>query len=178
MMPRLLSLFVALSLTGLFAEDAIQVGSLVRDGAVNVSFTFANGYTEDMRAALRSGLATGITYDVELKRDVPVWFDAVVAAVTVASTAEYDPLTRVYKLARTIDGRAEEPRQTSDEEDVRKWLTAFDRHALFRTGALEANTTYYVRVRARLKPRTGWFPLWPFGGDAASGSARFTYIAG
>jgi hypothetical protein len=174
---RLLPLVLALSLTGLFAEtETIQVASLVRDGAVNVSFTFAAGYSEDVRAALRSGLAAGIAYDVDLHRDVPVWFDPVVASVAVSSTAQYDPLTRVYTLSRTIDGRGDAPRVTSDEEEVRKWLTVFDRHALFRTTGLEPNAVYYVQVHARSKPRTTWFYFWPFGSDAATGSARFTYI--
>ena len=179
MIPRLLPLVVALSLAGLFAEvETIQVGSLVRGGAVHVSFTFVDGYSEDVRAALRSGLPTGITYDVELRREVPMWFDPAVAVVTVASTAQYDPLTRVYTLSRTIDGRGEAPRVTSDQEEVRTWLTVFDRQPLFRTTGLEPNAVYYVRVHARSKPRTTWFYFWPFASGAASGSARFTYIPG
>jgi hypothetical protein len=42
------------------------------------------------------------------------------------------------------------------------------------TSALEANTEYYVRVRAHTRPHSGWF-FWPWGGTAL-GLAKFTFI--
>ncbi len=173
-----LALGLAMSLLGgLFSGgDEIQVTSLTRESAIYVSFTFPSGFTDDMRAALRSGLPTTITYDIELRRPVPVWFDRTVASVTVTASAQYDNLTRQHQLSRWVDGRSEEPRVTADEEEVRGWLTSLDRMPLFKTAGLEANTDYYIQVRARSKPHTSWFLFWPFDRGVATGYARFTFI--
>ncbi len=173
-----LALTLALSLFAnpFAAADDIQVVELTREGWVYVSFTFTNGFSNDMREALRSGLPTAITYDVELRREVPVWFDSTVTRVVVTASAQYDNLTREHQLSRTVDGRGEEPIRTRDEEVVRQWLTSLERLKLFETKGLEPNAEYYILVRARTKPRTGWFFLWPFDRGAAVGSARFTYI--
>jgi len=174
----LLALALVLSIFGnLFGvADDIQVVELTRDGAVYVSFTFTNGFTDDMREALRSGLQTAITYDIELRREVPVWFDRALTSVTVTASAQYDNLTRQHQLSRTIGGRSEEPRVTDDEERVRQWLTSVERLRLFKTSGLEANAEYYIQVRARSKPRTNWFFFWPFDRGTATGYARFTFI--
>ncbi len=175
---HLLALALGLSIFGnLFApSDDIQVVELTREGAVYVSFTFTNGFTDDVRETLRSGLKTEITYDIELRRPVPVWFDATLARVTVTASAQYDNLTRNHQLSRTVDGRGDEVMMTRDEEVVRQWLTSLDRLRVFETSGLEPNAEYYVLVRARTKPRTGWFFLWPFDRGVATGSARFTFI--
>ncbi len=180
MKTTLLALGLALSLFGggLFGgADEIQVTSLTREGAIYVSFSFPGGFTDDMRAALRSGLPTEIAYEIELRREVPVWFDRTLMRVTVTATAKYDNLTRQHQLSRTIDGRGEEPVFARDEEVARQWLTSLERLKVFKTTpALEPNVEYYIRVRARSTPRTGWFSIWPFDRGTAAGSARFTFI--
>ncbi len=184
MKTTLLALVLASSLVGtLFGGgDDIQVVELTRDDVIYVSFAYPNGFTEDMRAALRSGLETAITYQIELRRQMPVWFDKTLVSVTLTSSAKYDNLTRLHRLSRTIDGRGEEqPKVTSNEEDVRQFLTSVgsppeERLALFKTTGLERNAEYLIVVRARSKPRTGWFLFWPFDRGTATGYARFTFI--
>ncbi len=178
MTHRILALAFAMSLLGnLFAPaDDIQVVSLTRDGKVYVSFTLTAGLTDDMRAALRSGLATSMTYEVSLKRLVPVWFDSTIASATVVASAQYDNLTRLHQLSLSIDGRSEQPRVTGEDEVVRQWLTVFDRLPLFSTAHLEPNAEYYIQVRARSKPRFGWLFFWPFDHGTATGYAHFTFI--
>jgi hypothetical protein len=177
MKSSVLGITLTLSIFGsLFAaSDDIQVVELTREGWVYVSLTFTNGFTDDVREALRSGLQTAISYDIELRQGTPVWFDATLSRATVTAAAQYDNLTRQYQLLRAVDGRGEEPQVTRDEEVVRQWLTSFERLKLFKTTILEPNVDYYIQVRARSKPRTGWFPFWPFDRGAA-GSVRFTFI--
>ena len=62
--------------------------------------------------------------------------------------------------------------ETDLREEVGIW---FDRLPLFSTDELEPNAEYYVRVRVRTRPRVTFF-FWPWGRDAASGVARFTFI--
>ncbi|MBE3134333.1 MAG: DUF4390 domain-containing protein [Acidobacteria bacterium] len=161
--------------TALAAADAIRVVSLVKDQRVQVSFTMEHGFTEDLRAAIRSGLPTTISYDVDLRLEVAGWFDKTLQSSAVSAIAQYDNLTRRYRLSRTVDGRGEEPTATDDEEAVRRWLTTFERLPLFTTDRLEANVEYYVRVRARSRPWIAWF-FWPWDRGTASGIAKFTFI--
>jgi hypothetical protein len=157
------------------AAESIRVGSLVRQGQVLVSFSLEDGMPPELKESIRSGLLTTITYEVELRRAVPVWFDSTISTVTVSASAKYDNLTRVYQLSRTTDGRSEATRTADDEGAVRKWMTEFDRLALFSTSALEPNGEYYVRVRARSQPRFGWF-VWPWDRGWATGFTKFTFI--
>jgi hypothetical protein len=159
----------------LAAPDAIRVVSLVKDQHVLVSFSMESGFTDDLRAAIQSGLPTTISYDVELRREVAAWFDKTLESSTVNASVQYDNLTRRYRLSRTVDGRGEEPTVTEDEDAVRRWLTSFDRLPLFTTDRLETNVEYYVRVRAQSRPWIALF-FWPWDRGSASGIAKFTVI--
>jgi len=173
---------LALGLAWLFAAapagpEQLRVASLVKDGRVHVSFLLVEGVTPELREAIRSGLPATITYEVELRRPESLWFDHTVASSRVTASARFDNLTRQHQLLRTIDGRGEEPRIAEDDEEVRAWLTVFDRLPLFDTARLEANTEYYVRVRAQTRPRVTWVFFWPWRQGATTGYApRFTYI--
>jgi hypothetical protein len=177
MIRRALSL-LALALGSPFllgaAGDAVRVTPLARDGQVYVSFSLDGGLTPDMRETIRSGLQTTYAYDIELRRGVAIWFDRTLAATTVTATVQFDNLTRRHQLSRSIDGRVDAAEVTESEEEMGKWMTSFDHLPLFSTSDLEPNSEYYVRVRARTRPRSTW-SLWPWGG-AQWGHASFTFI--
>lgn len=155
-------------------DDAIRIVPLVRDGHVLVSCELADGFTDELRALIRSGLQTTFTYTVELRLRVPAWVDRTVASAVVSTTVDYDSLTRRHTVSRLLDGRVEESRVLEDEGQVRDWLMTFDRLPLFRTSTLEPNREYYVMVRAKARPRNGSI-LWPFD-NAPAGSAKFTFL--
>jgi hypothetical protein len=90
-------------------------------------------------------------------------------------TVIYDNLMRRHQLSRTLNGHVESTGVTENEADVRRWLTVFDRLPLFATSDLEANTEYYVRVRAETQPHDSWF-LWPWDRGLASAHSSFTFI--
>ena len=97
-----------------------------------------------------------------------VWFDRTLATATVTASVQYDNLTRRYQLSRSIDGRVDAAEVTDDEADVERWITSVDRLSLFSTAGLEPNAEYYVRVRARARPRShlvvlalGWRTVGP-----------------
>lgn len=168
------SLVVALLGTTLQAQDAVHIVPLVRDGQVLVTFELPDGYTEDVRDAIHSGLRTTFTYTVDLRVEVPAWTDRTIQTVTVNNVVKYDNLTRRHTIERTLDGRIQESRVTEDEAIVRGFMTGFQRLPLFRTSKLEANREYYVRVRATARPSSGSM-LWPFG-SGVTGLAKFTFI--
>jgi hypothetical protein len=159
-----------------FAQSTggFRVVPLVREDKVYVTFDLADGFTEDVRAAIQSGLKTTFTYDVELRLDVPGWVDRTIATSTVTESVEYSNLLRRYTLTRVVDGRQDDTHQEENEARVRTWMTSLVRLPLFSTQILEANRDYYVRVRATARPTNGSL-LWPFG-SGTSAMAKFTFI--
>jgi hypothetical protein len=156
------------------SAETLKVRPLVRNGQVLVSFALEQGFTDEVREVVRSGLRTTFTYTVELRLKVPAWVDRTIGMAVVSTTVEYDNLTRRHTISRTLDGRMEDSRVVEDEAIVRQLMTTFERLALFDTKLLEENREYYVLVRAEARPRSG-ATLWPWGGST-SGSAKFTFI--
>jgi hypothetical protein len=155
-------------------SEGLRVVPLVRDDQVLVSFTLNDGFTDEVRAAIQSGLKTTFTYAAELRLDVPGWVDRTMGTSTATSSVEFDNLTRRYTLTRTIDGKVVDTRVVEDERAVRNWLTVLQHLPLFRTYVLEANREYYVTVRATARPSNGSI-LWPFS-SGTSAQAKFTFI--
>ena len=180
MFSRLLLLLVALlappagqiSASG----QTLEVIPLPKDGEVLVSFKLEEALTDDIRAAIHSGLTIRFVYKVDLRRSSAAWFDRTINSAVVAATVKYDTLTRTYHIARTVDGHTEFA-DTTPKEDV-AWATLtrdFARLSLFRGTQLEPNAEYYVRVTANASPRNSAF-VWPWRGDNAMGFAKFTFV--
>jgi hypothetical protein len=146
----------------------------VKDDHVLVSFELTGGLTDDVRDAIKSGLKTTFTYTVELRLDVPAWVDRTIATASVATSVNYDNLTRTHEVVRMLDGRVEDALSTQDEGVVRTWMTSVTRFPLFNTSLLEPNRDYYIRVSATARPSNGSV-FWPFG-SGPSAQSRFTFI--
>jgi hypothetical protein len=157
------------------ASGDVRVATIARDGRVYVSCHLSDDLIVQLDGAIQAGLAATITYDVDLRRPVGIWFDRTIAAATVAISVQHDTLTGRYQLTRTIDGRVDDSRVLDNRAGVHAFITRFDRLPLFGTADLEANVEYDVRVRVRTRPRLSWF-LWPWDRGLATGSARFTFI--
>lgn len=154
--------------------DQLHIQPLVRENQVLVTFTLADGFTEEVRAAILSGLKTTFTYTVELRLDVPAWVDRTIATTIISNSVEYDNLTRRHTLERVIEGRVDRTQVTNDEAVVRQEMTLFKQLPLFRTSVLEPNREYYVRITAVARPSNGAF-LWPWG-SGTSGQVKFTFV--
>ena len=172
------ALFCALLLLSaaatLRAAEGLRIVPLVRDDHVLVTFELADGFTEEVRAAVRSGLKTTFTYTVDLRLEVPVWVDRTIGTSTVTNSVEYDNLTRLHTVVRTVDGKVESRQELESEGAVRQLMTSFQRLPLFKTSILEPNREYYVRISATARPTNGAF-LWPWG-SGTSGQAKFTFV--
>jgi hypothetical protein len=172
------ALFCALLLCSatatLVAAEGLRIVPLVRDDHVLVTFELADGFTEEVRAAVRSGLKTTFTYTVDLRLEVPVWVDRTIVTSTVTNSVEYDNLTRLHTVVRMVDGKVESTQVLESEAAVRQLMTSFQRLPLFETSVLEPNREYYVRISATARPTNGAF-LWPWG-SGTSGQAKFTFV--
>jgi hypothetical protein len=176
--PLKRALFCILALVSLTATlaaaEGLRIVPLVREDRVLVTFELADGFTDEVRDAIRSGLKTTFTYTVELRLEVPVWVDRSIATAVVANSVEYDNLARIHTLVRVVDGRVENQQRTDNEAVVQQLMTSFQRLPLFRTSLLEPNREYYVRITATARPTNGAF-LWPWG-SGTSGQAKFTFV--
>src|SRR3954451_1023777 len=170
-----LVLLAALALGGQ-GTQTLQVVPLPRDGEVLVSFKLDEALTDDIRAAIQSGLTVKFVYKVELRRSSAAWVDRTIASAVVGASVKFDNLTRRYSVTRTLGGSIDWADTTLREDEAWRWLTSdFARLSLFRGVALEANAEYYVRVRANASPRNAAF-LWPWAADDAVGLAKFTFM--
>jgi hypothetical protein len=176
--PLKQALFCVLALASLTATLAaaqgLRIVPLVREDRVLVTFELADGFTDEVRDAIRSGLKTTFTYTVDLRLEVPAWVDRTIATTVVANSVEYDNLTRIHTLVRVVDGKVENQQRTDNETIVQQLMTSFQRLPLFRTSILEPNREYYVRISATARPSNGAF-LWPWG-SGTSGQAKFTFV--
>ena len=157
------------------SAQTIQVTPLTRDDRVLVTFRLNDVFTEEVRAAIHSGMTITFIYDVELRRGASLWIDRTMAASTVSAGVRYDNLTRRYHVTRRWDGRMERVEVLEREDDVRDWLTNFDKLSLFSNATLEPNAEYYLRVRARTTPRNAAF-VWPWNNSDVAGLAKFTFL--
>ena len=144
------------------ADQTLQIAPLERDGQILVSFKLAQAPTDEIRAAIHSGLTISLVYKVDLRRSSAAWFDRTIASAVVTAAVRYDNLTRRFSVTRMVDGRSDRA-DTMDREDAAwAWLTRqFEMLPLFRTVSLENNGEYYVRVRAHTTPRNMSF-VWPW----------------
>ena len=152
----------------------MHVTPLAKDERILVTLRMTDVFTDEVRAAMHSGLRITFVYEVDLKRGTALWLDRTLASATVTASIKYDILTRRYLATRREDGRMESVETIESEEAARAWLTEFDKLPLFRTRSLEGNAEYYLRVRAHTMPRNASF-VWPWEGGIA-GLAKFTYL--
>ncbi len=155
------------------AAQSLRVVPIVHDNQVLVSFEVADGYTDDVRDAIASGLRTTFSYDVELRMVARMWVDRVVATAVIGTSDRFDNLTRRHTLTRTVDGREQESITTENEATVRQWLTTLDRLPICRTTKLDPNREYYVQVSARVLPYHTSMLGWT---SAIVGRSPFTFI--
>jgi hypothetical protein len=166
---------VALLLSGAVgrAAETLRIVPITSDDRVVVSVELSDGYSDEVRQAIASGLRTTFTYTIDLRMHVPGWVDRTVASSTVSISDQYDNLTRRHTLSRVIDGRTDGSLVTDDDTTVRQWLTTLTRVPVIRTTRLDAGRDYYVRISAQARPRGG--SILGFAG-AVTGQAKFTFI--
>lgn len=155
------------------AAETLRVKPIIHPDQVFVSFEVVDGYSNDVKDAIASGLRTTFSYQVELRTVARMWLDRTIATAVVSTSDRYDNLTRRHTLVRTVDGRIEASTVTEDEDVVRRWLTSLDRFTLCNTSKLDPNREYYVRISASVLPNH----TSPYGWTSAIiGQAKFTFI--
>jgi uncharacterized protein DUF4390 len=135
------------------AEETLRITPFINGNRVIVSFELTDAYTDAVREGIESGLKTTFTYELELR--ARAWIDRTIATTVVATTDQYENLTRRHTLTRTVDGRVDEVLVTEDTQVVKTWLTKWNRVPVADTTRLDPAREYYVRVTTRTQPVGG-----------------------
>jgi len=156
MMIRRLSVWFVLLILGVAtvgSQETLRITPSISDNLVVVSFELNDAYNDAVREAIASGLRTTFTYELQLR--TPAWIDRTIGTAIVATTDQYDNLTRRHTLTRTVDGRVEDVLVTEDDAVVKAWLTKWSRVPVADTAKLDPTRDYYVRVTTRARPLGG-----------------------
>jgi len=173
----IVSVAAAVALSGvavLMAAD-VRITPVVAEDRVFANFAAGAAFSEDVRTAVQSGMPVTLTYVAELRRASALWFDETVAATTVASSVKLDTLTGAYQVSKLRDGTVHWAQHTQKEDEMRLWVTEFERVPLTESSRLKGAGDYYVRVRARDNLPRG-FSLWPWGRSEMSGRVELPVI--
>jgi hypothetical protein len=142
-----------LAAAALHAEETLRITPFINGNRVVVSFELNDAYTDAVREGIASGLRTTFTYELELR--TRAWIDRTIATTVVATTDQYENLTRRHTLTRTVDGRVDDVLVTEDTQVVKTWLTKWNRVPVADTSRLDPAREYYVRVTTRTQPVGG-----------------------
>lgn len=155
------------------ADETLRIVPIRSDNTVVVSIELSDANLDELRQAIASGLRTTITYDIELRMVVPAWVDRTIATASVATSDQYDNLTRRHTLQRLVDGRVQDSLTTEDENVAHQWLTSLSRLPLVNTAKLDPSRDYYIRISARARPHGGSMLGWA---STVVGQAKFTFL--
>ena len=126
----------------------------MREGAaLLVSFRLDRALDERTWEKIESGLPTGFTYDIEVRRIRRRWFDKAVVATRLQVVAMYNALTREYLVNFKRDGELYASRVVTSREDLERALTTFEELPSVEF-ADEPPGRLLLRVRAELRTRT------------------------
>ena len=123
-------------------------------GKVSVRFTLAGAFdSEEMVAALQSGLPTSFTYTVEIFRDRPNWFDDGVASARVEVISTFNSLTREYLLNYRRDRRLVRSQTFSDLAALKRAMTVVEEQDFF---DIASRKPHKMKVRVKAELMRGW----------------------
>src|SRR4026209_2940989 len=147
------SMMLVLAAATVQSEETLRIMTFTSGNRVLVSFELNDAYNEAVREAIASGLRTTFAYQLELR--TPAWIDRTVGTAMVATTDQYDNLTRRHTTTPPIYGRCASVLVPEETAIVKTWLTKWSRVPVADTAKLDPARDYYVRVTTRTRPLGG-----------------------
>ncbi len=155
-LPLILSLLVAANaLAADPPRPTIQnLGATAAQKKVSVRFSldgaFRNG---EMVEALQSGLPTSFTYEIQIFRDRPKWFNEDVGRARVEVICTFNSLTREYLLNYRRDRHLVRSETFTDLAALVKRMTSIEEIDLFDIGERKP---WKLKVRVKADLMRGW----------------------
>lgn len=115
---------------------------------ISVSLELRNTFEQaEISKSLESGLPTGFSFQFELVRKRPNWFDDTLATATVEVIATYNSVTRDYLINYRRDGKLVRSETVTSLGQLREKMTRIDEPALFQRNR-RPSSKLAVRARA------------------------------
>jgi hypothetical protein len=137
------------------ADPAIEnLTAVASHEKVSVSFRLARAFDGgSVVEALQSGVATSFTYQVELFRDRPNWFDDSVAESRIDVVCTFNSLTREYLLNYRRDRKLVRSETFTDLQALERRMSTIEERDLFDIGRRRA---YKLKVRVKAGLMRDW----------------------
>lgn len=109
------------------AEATPQITVLrvtTRGSDVFLNFQLTGALNPELAKKIEAGLETTIRYEIRLYRQFRWWFDSFLDSRRYSVSVTFDPVTREYVMAETLDGKPLRRTTTADFEDVKRLLVS------------------------------------------------------
>ena len=127
--------------------DLLQAEARGQD--VFVRFHMSGALNPELASKIESGLETSIRYELKLYRHNAHWlWDDRMQTRRYRISATYDPVTREYVVAETMDGRPLQRSTTRDFAEVARRLVSRENLLVFRVSHDDWRTNLYAEMRA------------------------------
>jgi hypothetical protein len=122
----------------------------VLSGAVTVSYRIDQPFTPRLEETLLQGMPATVTYEVGLWKRRAFWFDKLVVALKNEHRVVFDPWRKSFRVrAGGMDART---RSVPTLDSLKTALFVVRRLPVCLITALEPDASYYVTVRAMIRP--------------------------
>jgi hypothetical protein len=116
---------------------------------VFLRFRLDGALNPELATKIEAGLETAIRYEIRLYRHNAHWlWDDRLQSRRYRVAVTYDPVTREYVLAETLDGRPLSRTSMRDFSEVARRLVSRDNLLVFRVGEDDPRRNLYLEMRA------------------------------
>jgi len=116
---------------------------------VFLKFRLDGALNPELATKIESGLETAIRYEIRLYRHNAHWlWDDRIGTRRYRIAATYDPVTREYVIAETLDGKSLARSSSRDFAEVARRLVSRENLLVFRIGDDDPRTNLYLQMRA------------------------------
>lgn len=148
----LLSLFIIITPTVVHSKGEQMSDVIVNQGSEDllISSFVLGGFSKDFDNAIKNGFEKEITFDIEIYRRWPLWFDEFIFSKRIIKTIKYDEMKKVY-YASSYDGLYLEEKVFDDHERMKAWVSKIGDIKVAPLSLFKHNATYFVRIKAESK---------------------------
>ncbi|MFA4910016.1 MAG: DUF4390 domain-containing protein [Desulfobacteria bacterium] len=115
-----------------------------------VYFSVEGCFTKKMEEAILNGIPTTFTFFIDLYSPRGLWFDKILATVTVRHTIIYNNLRNEFTV--TLNSKDKKEVTLKDFLEAKKAMAEVNGITVIPMSSLKKNNKYYVRIKAKLDP--------------------------
>ncbi|MFH2047482.1 MAG: DUF4390 domain-containing protein [Pseudomonadota bacterium] len=109
-------------------------------------------FTEDMKKAITSGIATSFTFYVKLYKDNDLFFNNKITEILLTNTIKYDNLKNTYTISRSWKSTG--PDKTESFKEAQELMTQIEGLKIVDLDQLEKNARYHIEAKAEVSKFT------------------------